>query len=353
MHETLYLDLDAHTQTCVLTAIDQSGERVSATEFSTSEPVLINEVTRLQGRFKYLALEGSSLAGWVAGVLRPHVTNLIVCNPFHNALISQSNRKDDFTDSYKLARLLRLGELISVYHTDEDHRVDFKIAVQQYLSFVEHHKRIKLQIKAKYHQAGIFHLTGTKVLSKRTRDLYLNELSTKGRRKIIVNLYDHLDSLEQRRKTARTAMIELGQKYPEIQQFQRIPGIGVVGAHVFSGFIQSPDRFATKQKLWRYCKLGIRERSSAGKPLAFNRLDQSGVGILKAVSYQCWLSSQCTKEANEVCLFYEASLHRTGDKLHARLNTQRKVLTVLWTIWRKDVTYNPKLFLSPNSAMIA
>ncbi|MCY4172311.1 MAG: hypothetical protein OXF08_12035 [Bacteroidetes bacterium] len=37
-------------------------------------------------------------------------------------------------------------------------------------------------------------------------------------------------------------------------------GIGVKGAHVFSEFIQSPDKFATKQKLWRYCKIGIRER---------------------------------------------------------------------------------------------
>ncbi|MCY4172310.1 MAG: transposase [Bacteroidetes bacterium] len=175
MHETLYLGLDAHTRTCVLAAIDQSGERVSATEFSTSESGLIHEVTRLQGQFKYLALEESSLAGWVAGVLRPHVTHLIVCNPFHNALISQSNRKDDFTDSYKLARLLRLDELTSVYHTDEDHRIDFKMAVQQYLSFVEHLKRLNLQLRAKYHQAGIFNMTGTKVLSKRTRDLYLNE----------------------------------------------------------------------------------------------------------------------------------------------------------------------------------
>ena len=35
---------------------------------------------------------------------------------------------------------------------------------------------------------------------------------------------------------------------------------------------------------------------------------------------------------------------------HARLNTQRKILAVLWTLWRKNVDYNPKLFcfIDPN-----
>ena len=50
-------------------------------------------------------------------------------------------------------------------------------------------------------------------------------------------------------------MIELGRRYPEVQQFQRAPSMGIVGAHVFSGFIQTPNRFATKQKLCRYCNL--------------------------------------------------------------------------------------------------
>lgn len=345
MHDFLYLGLDAHTRNCTLTAINPSGDLVSVECFSTSETRLIQQVTQLSAPRKYLALEESSLAGWIAGVLRPYVTKLIVCDPRHNALISRSNKKDDFTDALKLARLLRLDELLPVYHTDQDHRMDFKIAVQQYLSFVHGHAKLKSQLKAKYQQAGVLNVTGTEVFTKKHRETYLKRLPSNGRKKIILNLYDHLDSIGSYRKTARATMIELGWRYPEIQQFQRVPGIGIVGAHVFSGFIQTPDRFATKQKLWRYCKLGIRERSSAGKPLAFSRLDRSGLGILKSVSYRCWLSSRRTKEPNEVSLFYNASLHRTGNPLHARLNTQRKVLTVLWTIWKNNVTYNPKLFM--------
>lgn len=77
-------------------------------------------------------------------------------------------------------------------------------------------------------------------------------------------------------KKARASMVELGKRYPEIVQFKRMPGIGVVGSHVFSAFLQTPHRFANKRKLWQYCRLGIRQRSSAGKPLAYQCLDRSG-----------------------------------------------------------------------------
>ena len=59
-----------------------------------------------------------------------------------------------------------------------------------------------------------------------------------------------------------------------------------------------------------------------------------------------------TAEPNEVSLFYDASLRRTGDPVHARLNTQRKILKVLWTIWKKDVAYDSKRFYSPPASAV-
>ena len=346
MYNTLYLGLDAHTRNCVLATMNSPGRVVSTREFSTSETALIRYVTELPARSKHLMLEESSLAGWIASALRPYVTQLIVCDPRHNALISHGN-KSDRSDAVDLCRLLRLGEFVEVFHSDQACRTDFKIAVQQYLRVRNDHAKLKCQIKAKYHQAGVVNVRGTEVFTKTHRGSYLDRLPTQARQKIIAYLYDRLDTTGELRKKARATMIELGKPYPEIQRFQRVPGIGVVGAHVFSAFIQTPHRFATKQRLWKYCKLGIRERSSAGKPLAYKRLDRSGSGALKDLSYRCWLTSQQVAVPNEVSLFYEASLLRTDNPIHARLNTQRKILTVLWTIWKKDVDYNPTLFYSP------
>ena len=354
MHDHLYLGLDAHKETCTLAGLDPPGDVVSTRTFWTSECSLIQHVNQIRAKTKWLALEESTLSGWIAGVLRPHVDRLIVCDPVHNTFISRGGNKDDVTDAIKICRLLRLNELKEVYHADADHRVDFKISVQQYLRIGKDLARLKAQLKSKYHQAGLVHVTGTDVFTKKHRVRYLNQLPTPNRRKVFSLLYDRLDATDDSRKKAKTVMIELGQQYPEIAQFQRVPGIGVVGSHVFSAFIQTPHRFATKRQLWRYCKLGVRERSSAGKPLGYKRLDRSGSGELKSVSYRCWQSSLQTIEPNEVSQFYEASLARTNNPTHARLNTQRKVLAVLWTIWKKDVTYNPTLFYSPPvSATIA
>jgi hypothetical protein len=51
------------------------------------------------------------------------------------------------------------------------------------------------------------------------------------------------------------------------------------------------------------------------------------------------------RRPNEVKTFFEASLERTHDKTHARLNTQRKVLASLWGLWKRKEAYDPQKFL--------
>ena len=79
------------------------------------------------------------------------------------------------------------------------------------------------------------------------------------------------------------------------------------------------------------------------------------IGELKAVSHRAFHAAMHSSGSNEVSRFYEASLARTNhDTTHARLNTQRKILAVLWTIWKKDVAYNPERFYpsTPTAATV-
>ena len=240
MRKSVYLGLDAHTHSCVLVAMDSSGHVASTKESSTSEAGLIHRIHEIAAHEKYLAVEEFSLAGWISRALRSHVTDLVVCDPRQNALISRSGNKNDVEDAHKLCRLLRMGGLSPVYHSDVSHRVDFKIAVQQYLSFREDHASAKKQIKAKYQQAGMVRTVGTKLFNSTQRGHYLRQLPSKTRQEIMTNLYTSLDATGALRNKARAAMIKLGRLYLKISQFQRMPGVGVVGAHVFSAFIQNP-----------------------------------------------------------------------------------------------------------------
>ncbi len=345
MRQRVYLGLDAHIGHCVLASMDTRGKLLFSERLPTSEAALVSHIVATKARKKLLALEESSLADWLSGALRDYVDKLIVCDPRQNALISRSSHKDDREDAYNLCRLLRLGELKPVFHSDEGHRAVFKDSVQLYLNLRDQQIGLKNRIKARYQSAGVLRVDGTRVFDAKHREQYLGQLPDAARRDMLRHLYSVLDVMLAAQEAARADMLRLGRKYKEIKEFMKMPGIGPIGAHVFDAFIQTPHRFATKQKVWRYCKLGIVDRSSAGKPLAYKRLDKAGVGELKAVSHRAFHAAMRSSCSNEVSRFYEASLARTNhDTTHARLNTQRKILAVLWTIWKKDVAYNPERF---------
>lgn len=188
-------------------------------------------------------------------------------------------------------------------------------------------------------------MSGKRLYHKEGRKEYLPRLSHEAIRQQLLDRYDLLDAAARAKKQAKSRLVRLGGRYEEIREFQKMPGIGVVGSHLFDAFIQTPHRFKTKQKLWRYCQLGIRSRSSDGKPLGYEELDPAGRSELKAISYRGFQAAMRTKEPNEVCAFYEQSLERTHNETHARLNTQRKMLMALWSVWKNDTAYKPERFL--------
>ncbi len=219
---------------------------------------------------------------------------------------------------------MRLGELKPVFHSDEGYRAIFNSSVQLYLDLRDQQISQKNRIKAKYHHAGVLRLDGQRIFYAKHRESYLHMLPNKARRAMLLHLYTVLDATLAAQEAAFKDMIRLGNKYPEIKQFMKMPGIGPVGAHVFGAFIQTPHRFATKQKLWKYCRLGIVVRSSAGKPQAYKRLNKAGVGELKAVTYRAFHAALRSSRPNDVAHFYEASLQNTNhNTTRARLSTQQ------------------------------
>jgi transposase len=238
--------------------------------------------------------------------------------------------------------LLRLGELKQVYHTQDDDRAIFKAAAQHYLDLRDQLTRLKHKIKAIYRRWGIIDVFTSCVYSPSGRDKYIKQIKHRQIHNQLKRLYHLMDQTEAMRKSASENMKQLGGKYPEIREFKKIPGIANINAHIFDAFIQTPHRFAKKNQLWKYCRLSITDRSSDGKPLGFKRLDTSGVSELKALSFRAYMAAM--KGDNEVKRFFLDSLKRTHSRKHARLNTQRKILAVMYSIWKKGEAYRPQLF---------
>jgi transposase len=177
------------------------------------------------------------------------------------------------------------------------------------------------------------------------KDKYLKKVNALAVRNQLERLYSLLSTAIEMQVSALKEAIRLSRRYLEIKEFMKIPGVGIIGAMIFDAYIQTPDRFRRKQHLWRYSKLGVTDRSSDGKPLAYKRLDRAGNGELKAMSYRAFLAALNRKDENEVRQFYNRSLQQTRNQTRARLNTQRKILSVLHGVWRKKEVYRPELFL--------
>lgn len=343
MRKIAYLAMDVHARNSVLGDMDFKGKFRGNQSFPTSEQNIINALKAIEAKEKYLALEESNLAYWAAQVAKPYVTEVISCDPKENALIFRSPNKKDKIDTKKLCRLLRLGELKRVYHPENDNRALFKAAVQHYIDLRDQQIALKQKIKAMYHHWGVIDVTGTAVYSIAKRHDYLRRIKHLTIKNQLNRLYSVMDEAEAMQSLALKSIIQLGRKYPEIKEFKRIPGIGDILAHIFDSIIQTPHRFANKRQLWRYSRLGITDRSSDGKPLGFKRLDRSGISELKSLSYQAWMSAM--KSDNEIRQFYSNSLQRTHSRVHARLNTQRKIIAVMYGMWKRGEAYRPQLFL--------
>ena len=341
----VYLSIDAHARHCVLGVMSCTGTFLYSSRFDTCEKELIKNIKSVDAGRKILVVEEGPLAFWIAQTLKPYLDEIIVSDPRQTPLISRNAMKRDKLDVKNLCRLLRLGELKQVYHPEDDHRAIFKAAVQQYLDFRNQQSIIKQKIKAKYRCWGVPDVDGISVYNPDKKKQYLEKIKANSVRKQLEHLYQLLRITIEMQVSALKEAKRLGQRYPEIQEFMKIPGVGIIGALTFDSYIQTPERFTRKQHLWRYCKLAVTDRSSDGKPLAHKRLDKAGNGELKAMTYRAFMSAMRKKDENEVRQFHTNSLYRTHNQTHARLNTQRKILSVLHGLWKRKEAYRPELFL--------
>ena len=337
-----WLGLDAHAKFSLLAWMDDQGKRRGHWRFATTEGQLVKHLQRVPAQQKHLALEECGLGRWLAQVARPHVGEVIVCDPRHNRHISRHHHKCDEEDGYGLAHLYRLGALKKVWQPTSDARAVFKCAVQGYLDAVGRQTALKLQLKAHYRQWGVIP-TGSSVYGPQ-RNQWLELIKPVGVRAQLQLLYQMLDRALEIEGKARALMVRLGRAFEEIGRLSTVPGVGRVGSHLFVALVQEPARFQTQQQLYRYCRLGIRDRSSDGKPLGYQRLDRHGHGVLKAVSYRAWLTAMRCRQG-PVYAFYGQSLERTGSEVHARLNTQRKILGTLLGLWKRGGVFDAQRFL--------
>jgi transposase len=346
MNAAKYIGLDVHQATISVAVVEEDGKLVMECLLETQAAIILQFFAGLRGTL-HVTFEEGTCAAWLHDLLRPHVADLVVCNPRKNALLKAGN-KSDRIDARKLAELLRGNHLKSVYHGDSGVRTLRELA-RGYLTTVKDVTRVMARLKAVYHSWAI-PCAGRDVYYRRHRTAWLGKLPHPGVRRRAEQLYQHLDMLQGLRQQARRELLRESRKHAITAKLRQIPCVGPIRAALLVALIQTPNRFRTKRQLWAYSGLALETRISAEYVYSEGRLQRAkkllsirGLnkdhnhdlkGLLKAAAITASARPGPFRD------YYEGLLTKGMKPAMARLTLARKLAAIVLTIWKKGESFD-------------
>ena len=173
MNDAKYIGLDVHQATISAAVLDSTGQLMMESIVETKAATILQFVHGLRGSV-HVTLEEGTCAAWLHDLLKPHVTEVLVCDPRKNALLKAGN-KNDRIDARKLADLLRTGLLSPVYHGENGVRALRELA-RSYLALNRDVTRVMNRLKAIYRSWAI-PCAGQRVYAPRYRSEWLGKIT--------------------------------------------------------------------------------------------------------------------------------------------------------------------------------
>jgi transposase len=295
----------------------------------------------------HVTLEEGTCAAWLHDLLKPHVTQVLVCDPRKNALIKAGN-KSDRIDARKLADLLYLNKLNAVYHGETGIRA-LKEVARGYLALTRDTTRVMNRLKALYRSWAI-PCAGQRVYAPRYRSEWLAKITEAGVRRRAEIYYQQLDALRSLREQVRRDLLAEGRKHRAMNLLRQIPSIGPIRAVLLIALMQTPHRFRTKRQLWAYCGLALKTSTSGEYRIVEGQLKRSrkflairGLNANHNHDLKNIFKGAATRAAAVPGPFQEfhAALVTKGMKpTMARLTLARKIAAITLIVWKKGVRFD-------------
>jgi len=346
MDSTKYIGMDVHKETISIAVLNSVGKLVMESIVETKAITIIQFVQGLRGDL-HLTLEEGTWAAWLYDLLRPHVKEVLVCDPRKNALLKVGN-KSDRIDARKLAELLRSNLLRPVYHGEHGVRT-LKELSRSYLTISGDLARVMTRLKAVYRSWAI-PCAGKQVYAPRHRAQWLNKITEAGVRRRAEFYYQQLDELRSLRQQVRRELLAESGKHKASKLLCQIPSIGPIRAAQLIAILQTPHRFRTKRQLWAYGGLGIETHSSADhryvdgqlqpakRRVSLRGLNRNHNHELKNIFKGAALIA--ATKAGPFQEFYAALVAKGMRPEMARLTLARKIAAITLIVWKKGVRFD-------------
>lgn len=345
MSEDKYIGMDVHQASVVCAVHNPAGKCVARALIETKAAAIRDFLRGLSGDL-HVTFEEGTQAHWLYDLIKPLVTELVVCNPRRNRLLKEGS-KSDRVDAAKLAELLRAGLLKPVYHGAPDVR-PLKELAHAYDQLTADRTRVMSRLKSIY-RARAIPCAGTAPYSRARRGEWLAQVVEPAARQRAEWLYRELDAVGALRREARNRLLAEARPHPAFRRLSTVPGLGSIRTAQVIAAVGSPYRFRTKRQFWAYCGLAVVTRSSADDELVAGRwARRAGAAQTRGLNAQfnhrlkaVFKSAALSALKDETLRGYYERLRARGLRAElARVQVARKLAAVSLAVWKRAEAYD-------------
>jgi len=342
---TYYIGADVHGNNTEL-AVEHKGVIVQRHSVATSVRSIREVLDALGGR-KHLAMEEGPLAGWLYRHLVGQVDSLVVCDPRRNKWIASDGDKDDRIDAAKLASLLRGNYLRPVHHSGDEQKVRLKRWVRLYEDRVREATRTINKIRACAREYGE-RAPGRALREGSARKEWLAALACADLAEQLRVLFKGYDVIVQQVRIARRQLSRQGRTFEIVGHWQQVPGMGLIRSVTLLAYLDTPWRFKSKSKLWKYCGVGL-QRATSGQD-RYGRPHPAQLELAWPVNKR--LKNVVVGAAISAIHGHDNMFRQDHERMlshgtlasNARHTVARKLLVVLWGMWKNNRPFDASLW---------
>ena len=310
----LYIGLDYHLRRSSFCVLDEHGKKVLQREVVGSWIKVIKalkEVKRSQGKRQQMAIciEAGCGYGFLHDELRKLCRRVVVAHPGHLRLIFRSKRKNDRIDAHKLASLLFLDQVPTVWVPDSDIRA-WRQTIEYRNRLVRKRTRVKNEIRSLLNNYGIAQPRGLWT-GKGVRWLMELEMPDQLSSLKLHMLVDELDHHQTHVKQVERRLNRYSKSCPAVILLMTIPGIGVRTAEGLAAYIGDPKRFGSSSQAANYFGIIPSLDSSAGKD-RYGHITKEGPPTVRRLLVEAsWVS---IRRSDKIKAYYERIMKGDPDR---------------------------------------
>jgi transposase len=337
MNQLKYIGMDVHKAMTVIAVLNSEGKELAQAIIETKSTTIIDFIQGQRGTL-HVTFEEGTQAAWLYDLIRPHVANVVVCDP--RKIVTQGNKADKI-DARRLAELLRTTGLTAVYHGEQSTRAVRELT-RSYREMIEDSTRVKNRLKALFRARGI-DCSGSAVYSPDERTNWTDKLEDAAVRARAGRLWEELDLLEKLSEEAEDDLKTEARKHAATKILQGIPGIGPVRAAVILGIAGTPHRFRSKRQFWTYCGLVVVSKVTSKYELVDGRISRSKKQpLVRGLNHnysrtlkEVFRGAAKTAAAGAWKSHFDAMVANDQDPALALLTIARKITSITLALWKR------------------